>query len=211
VTLSDSKQKGIMAPNAQRSARYDNDPHPFIIDDSVTKKTTIPTISNQGELSPSCDVGLESEPESTSITGSDIHEVAEVEFYRSASQKSDAVDDDDDDDDDTTISSTSCNSICLSGVPATEGSYLSDIDHIGDISIDTVDSIASSCHVEHCIDTQLEPLVEDSQPLSDSSSKSNAPEDQKKNQGSYMTLRITYLLVTLVIMLADGLQGTSRR
>jgi hypothetical protein len=41
--------------------------------------------------------------------------------------------------------------------------------------------------------------------------KTQEPQQPGIDQASYTTLRVTYLLVTLVVMLADGLQGEHRK
>lgn len=54
----------------------------------------------------------------------------------------------------------------------------------------------------------LEQTTVDDQQKANSGSADTDSQDQQRQKSEFVSLRITYLIVTLVIMLADGLQGT---
>jgi hypothetical protein len=74
-------------------------------------------------------------------------------------------------------------------------------------SIEKIESFSMTHPLVHYLDTHNDELSDASRLKESVSIISVNPDKKGALQSSYMTLRITYLLVTLVIMLADGLQG----
>lgn len=174
-------------------------------DDS--SESTAP-IARTVEGMPLCDIVFDSNSESSTL---DVHRVSDIGLKHILSNESDEVDDDD------AISSSSSSSstgfYCVR-VPVSPSTTMSDNDLVGDISIDSADSAACFHPLAQGIENKNEartrhsPLlfashIDDTFELSD-------PIEKCKRKGSYAMLRFTYLLVTLVIMLADGLQGKSQ-
>jgi hypothetical protein len=138
----------------------------------------------------------------------DVHRVADIGLKHNLSSESDEIEDDD------AISSSSSAGFYCGRVPASPSSTVSDNDPVGDISIDSNDSSTCFHPLSKQIDSQNEASVRNSPVLfelhiNDTVELSETVE-RSKRKGSYAMLRFTYLLVTLVIMLADGLQGKSQ-
>ena len=118
--------------------------------------------------------------------------------------ESDDVDVDEDDD---TVSSSSSEFI-YAILPVSPSTTISEDDTVEHL---TVDSNKCFHPLSKCIDhvsmslTRIPPVLTES--LLERTCDAAAPTERMTNTGSYSMLRITYLLVTLVIMLADGLQG----
>lgn len=119
------------------------------------------------------------------------------------------------DEDNDTVSSSSSNSgfFCVR-IPVSPTSCISAVDPMADISTDSIDSDACFHPLSQINKDEDKGLARNSPGLVEPSfeievnCEQNAPIEKNKKDVSYAMLRITYLLVTLVIMLADGLQGT---
>ena len=127
-----------------------------------------------------------------------------VKLDRLVSSESLEVDDDDDDYDTGSLSSTSSDFVCAT-VPSSPSSTRS--------YDDAVDTIFFHPLSQQC--TEDENMSLTSNPLGVVESTMRPRREPRTHLsiydsiGSYSMLRIAYLLVTLVIMLADGLQGRS--
>jgi hypothetical protein len=115
-----------------------------------------------------------------------------------------------------TVSSSSSGCVCCTRIPATPTSDVSASEPLlVDVSVDSVDPNIFYHPLAQCMDNESEPYIKNLNSFNSltntiSSAKSSVKlRNVAADQSSYTTLRITYLLVTLVIMLADGLQGKS--
>lgn len=156
-------------------------------------------IARRVEGMPLCDIVFDSYSESSTL---DVHRVADIGLKHNLSNESDEVEDDD------AVSSSSSTGFYCVRVPVSPSTTMSDNDPVGDISIDSADSAACFHPLAQGIENKNEASTRHSPLLFES--HIDDPIEKCKRKGSYAMLRFTYLLVTLVIMLADGLQGKSQ-
>lgn len=110
--------------------------------------------------------------------------------------------------DDESFSSTSSASSYARMPTSPLQAFCAIVDPMVDSSIDS-DSSRLLTRTAGCINHENEPLLFPSKKSSSNESTSvPCPCEIKTDHLSFLSLRLTYLLVTLVIMLADGLQGT---
>ena len=166
-------------------------------------------IGTRVEVMPLCDIMFDNfSSESPTL---DAHRVVDLGLKHNLSSESEEVEDDDA----VSSSSSSTDSYCVR-VPASPRTTVSDDDPIGDISIDSVDSSTFFHHLSQKIESKDEASTRNAPVLlvshNNDAFELSDPKDKGKEckrNGSYAMLRFTFLLVTLVIMLADGLQGKS--
>jgi hypothetical protein len=185
-----------MTTNLHQAMNYESDrPSGDLNDVSLLADRTITT--SDGVLRLPCDVVLIDRTRTSKRS---------VQLKRLVSIDDDN-NDDEDFDDTGSRSSTSSNFVCARTPPSPNSTMSRDDDPSGDVLGHDIFFHPLS----QCIESENMPLTAQSTASVESSKKlileSTAQVSGSSNIGSYSMLRITYLLVTLVIMLADGLQG----